>query len=182
VWSKSPGTGLKPLVHAPKVQENPARDGTTTEARSLATPTRLRGGRSRAPRKAVALAALLALAGMLPTTAAGAARSGSAGPEAEACLHIDRVTPFAPRGEVYVQLRASCEPRHFLREPSRLAYVEVLVSDLPPVGDDVRVFEDAPRARQTLVFRNLSMEAGDVVLVRLLRFGSILGLQSTVVP
>lgn len=143
-------------------------------------------GRCPAPRRArlalAALPALLALLGMLPATAATAARSDSAGSEAETCLHIDRITPFAPRGEVYVQVRASCGPRHFLSEPSRLAYVEVLVSDLPPVGEDVRVFEDAPRARQTLVFRNLSMEAGDVVLVRLLRFGSILGLQSAVVP
>jgi hypothetical protein len=125
------------------------------------------------------LVGVLAAAWLLPATALGA-RGAPTTPDP--CLHIDRITAFAPRGEVYVELRAACEPRHFRDETSRLAYVEVMASDLPPVGEDVRVFENEPQGRTTLVFRDLSIASGDVVLVRLLRFGEILGLQSVRVP
>lgn len=119
----------------------------------------------------------LAAALLLPTGAA--ARSG---PLDAPCLRLARITAFAPRGEVYVELHASCGPQDFAEEDSLLAYVEVLPNDLPPVGEDVRVFEDEPQGRSTLLFRGLSIASGDVVLVRLLRFGRILDLQSVMVP
>ena len=111
--------------------------------------------------------------------AAGAARNA---PVSAPCLQLERITAFAPRGEVYVELRASCGPEDFAEEDSFLAYVEVLPNDLPPVGEDVRVFQDAPQGRSTLLFRGLSIASGDVVLVRLLHFGRILDLQSVLVP
>lgn len=138
-----------------------------------------RPGRRAGPLRRAGLGGLLLAAGLLAAAAAGARGApAAAGP----CLHLEQVTAFAPRGEVYVELRAACEPRHFREEASRLAYVEVMASDLPPVGEDVRVFEDDPRGRTTLVFRDLSIASGDVVLVRLLRFGEILGLRSIRVP
>jgi hypothetical protein len=135
-------------------------------------PDRLRRRRRRAAFVALLLASLAA--------PASGRNDPVTGPSP--CLRIDRITAFAPRGEVYVELHASCGPQHFVHEDSLVAYVEVLPSDLPPVGEDVRVFEEHPRGRTTLLFRNLSLASGDVVLVRLLRLGEILGLQSVRVP
>jgi hypothetical protein len=134
----------------------------------------------RRPLLALALGTALALSPLLMPGAADARSGPVAG--RPPCLHLEGITAFAPRGEVYVELRAACGPGDFTDESSLLAYVEVLPSDLPPVGEDVRVFEDDPRGRTTLVFRDLSIASGDVVLVRLVRFGEILGLQTIRVP
>ena len=56
------------------------------------------------------------------------------------------------------------------------------MSDLPAVGQEVRVTSDAPRRKQTAVFRNLSFEEGDPLLVRLTRFDKIVDLRSIKVP
>lgn len=140
-----------------------------------------RGSTGDEPMRRHAIPALLC--GALLTLLAGAASARSDPRQASApCLHIDRITAFAPRREVYVELSASCGPEDFAQDDALLAYVEVLPSDLPPVGEDVRVFADDPQTRTTLLFQNLSIASGDVVLVRLLRFGEILGLQSVRVP
>lgn len=98
------------------------------------------------------------------------------------CIHIDRVTTFAPRGEVYIELSSSCTEVDFALEDPILAHVEVLVGDHSPASEDVRVYGSAPRQRETLVFRDLDFIQNDLVLVRLIRFGEILGLQSVKVP
>ncbi len=106
----------------------------------------------------------------------------SSAEELEGCLAIDRVTPFAPRGQVYVEVRAQCRPDHFEGEDPIIAYLELLVGENRALGEDVRVYSDVPEARLTFAFRDLDLVSGDVVLVRLVRFGTILGLQTAKVP
>jgi hypothetical protein len=101
---------------------------------------------------------------------------------AAACVQIDDVTAFAPRGEVYVRVAARCGEDDFDGEESILAYLEVLVSDLPPTGQDIRVHRDEPRRRSTYVFTNLAIAPGDPLLVRLLRFDEIVSHASITVP
>ncbi len=98
------------------------------------------------------------------------------------CIQIERVTAFAPRGEIYVQVQPTCSEDHFANDDQLIAYLEVLVSDLPPVGQDVRVRRSQPTRRLTYEFRDLDFEAGDPILVRLVRFGEILSLQSIKAP
>ena len=98
------------------------------------------------------------------------------------CLSIASVTPFAPRGEVYVVVQASCLDTDFDGEGPIVAYLELLLGDLPPIGEDVRIYRDDPRRRETFVFDDLVFESGDKLLVRLVRFGEILGLVSLKVP
>ena len=98
------------------------------------------------------------------------------------CLRIERVTAFAPRGEVYVEVRATCGPRDFPGKEPIIAQLEVLLSDLPPVWEDVRVPSDRAQGRFTYVFGDLGLATGDPVLVRLVRFGEVLDLQSIKVP
>ena len=121
---------------------------------------------------------LIALAALAFFASAPALAEGSPAQ----CIHIERVTAFAPRGEAYIELRADCRPEHFAGEDPIVAYLEVLVSDLPPVGEDVRVYGSAPRARETYEFRDLELESGNTILVRLTRFGEILAIRSVKVP
>jgi hypothetical protein len=101
---------------------------------------------------------------------------------AEGCLHIGRVTAFAPRGEVYVEVNATCGPEDFSTGEAIIAQLEVLLSDLPPVWEDVRVPVDQGQGRFTYLFEDLGLASGDPVLVRLVRFGTVLDLQSIKVP
>ena len=98
------------------------------------------------------------------------------------CLCIDQVTAFAPRGEVYVEVHTECQPEYFAAADPILAYLEVRVSDLPPIGEDVRVYGDDPKGRETFEFRDLELEPDDTIPVRLSRFGEILGIRSVRVP
>ena len=59
--------------------------------------------------------------------------------ESYVCGPDGRVIAFAPRGELYVEVKADCGAADFEREDSIVAYLEVLVGDRPVVGDDVRV-------------------------------------------
>jgi len=102
--------------------------------------------------------------------------------ESASCLRIDRVTAFAPRGEVYVEVQASCTSADFQAEDSIHAYLEVLVGEAAVVGDDVRVVPSEPRIRKTFTFRDLALSVGQPVLVRLVRFGEILDLETFKVP
>jgi hypothetical protein len=128
--------------------------------------------RRRWPGGVLALLVGLGLHGSAAGSAAGAA----------GCVQIDDVTAFAPRGEVYVRVAARCEDGDFEGEQSILAYLEVLVSDLPPIGQDIRVHRDEPRRRSTYVFSNLAIAHGDPLLVRLVRFDEIVSHVSVTVP
>lgn len=101
---------------------------------------------------------------------------------ARACLAIESVSIFRPRGEVYVEIASTCTEADFAREDPILAYLEVLLSDLPPESQDIRIYSDSPQRRQTVVFRELTLEKDQQVLVRLIRFGEILGLRTLKVP
>ncbi len=94
------------------------------------------------------------------------------------CLRLERATAFSPRGEIYVDVQASCTPEDFGPADPIVAYVEVLLGNLPAVSEEVRIYADAPNRRDTLLFEGLSFQAGDSILVRLVRFGEILGLLS----
>jgi hypothetical protein len=50
------------------------------------------------------------------------------------------------------------------------------------VWEEVRVSSDQAQRRFTYVFESLGLASGDPVLVRLVRFGDVLDLQSVVVP
>ena len=102
--------------------------------------------------------------------------------ESGSCLHIERVTAFAPRRAVYVEVQARCSARNFEQHDPIVAYLEVLVGEQSTVGEDVRVHASAPRERQTFEFRDLPLEHGQPLLVRLVRFGEILRLQTIIVP
>lgn len=101
---------------------------------------------------------------------------------ARACVAIDSISVFRPRGEVYVVISSTCSEADFAREDPVLAYLEVLLSDLPPESQDIRVYGDSPQRRQTIVFRELALKKNQQVLVRLVRFGEILGLRTLKVP
>ena len=98
------------------------------------------------------------------------------------CLRIERVTAFAPRDEVYVEIAASCEARDFEHDDTVQAYLEVLTSDLPAVGRDLRVYRDESPRRMTFEFLDLGFEVGDSILVRLVRSGEIIDLLSIKAP
>jgi hypothetical protein len=125
-------------------------------------------------------------AGVLMLLAAGALLTQPVTAESTArvsgCIGVRQVTTFAPRGDVYVEVQASCTPEHFDAEDPIVAYLEVLVRDASPVGEDVRVYADRPNQRSTLEFHDLHFETGDSILVRLSRFGQILAIQSVQVP
>ncbi len=108
--------------------------------------------------------------------------AAGAGDDLGSCLHIERVTAFAPRRAVYVEVHARCSARNFEQHDPIVAYLEVLVGEQSTVGEDVRVHASAPRERQTFEFRELPLEHGQPLLVRLMRFGEILRLQSITVP
>ena len=112
-------------------------------------------------------------------TAGGQPRENAA---ARACMAIESVSIFRPRGEIYVVVKSSCTEEDFAREDPMLAYLEVLLSDLPPESQDIRIYGDSPQRRQTIVFRELALEKDQQVLVRLVRFGEILGLRTMKVP
>ena len=118
---------------------------------------------------------LIALLVASPSAAGDEDESGS-------CLHIDRVTAFAPRRAVYVEVQARCSARNFAQNDPIVAYLEVMVGEQSTVGEDVRVHASAPRQRQTFEFRDLPLEHGQPLLVRLVRFGEILRLQIISVP
>ncbi len=118
---------------------------------------------------------LIALLVASPATVGAEGESGS-------CLHIERVTAFAPRGAVYVEVQARCSARNFEQHDPIVAYLEVLVGEQSTVGEDVRVHASAPRERQTFEFRDLPLEHGEPLLARLVRFGEILRLQTITVP
>ncbi len=101
---------------------------------------------------------------------------------ASSCLSLASATAFAPRGEVYVDVRASCGDDDFQVEEPIVAYVELLVSDLPPVARDVIVYPEQPNAREMLLFADLSLDSGASVLVRLVHRGEIRSLISVKVP
>jgi len=124
-----------------------------------------------------------------PGIAFGLALLLLAGPAARAddvqpgpCLRIARVTAFAPRGEVYVEINATCSADHFRGEEAIIAQLEVLLSDLPAVWEDVRVARDQAQGRLTFAFEDLDLARGDPVLVRLVHFGRVLDLTSIKVP
>ncbi len=98
------------------------------------------------------------------------------------CVRIERVTAFAPRGEVYVEVGANCDEADFQDEDPVLVYLEVLVGSRHPVGEDVRFYSDDDVPGGTFVFRDLDFERGDPLLARIVRFGKILSLQSIRVP
>lgn len=129
----------------------------------------------RGPRPPKLLLHALALLALL-------APAASADELAASCLRIQRVTAFAPRGQVYVEVQAACAPRQFEDEDPILAYLELLVRDQGAVGEDVRIYSDQPSRVLTFEFRDLDLIKGDPVLVRLVRFGEILGLETIVVP
>ena len=106
----------------------------------------------------------------------------SAEDDAGSCLQIARVTAFAPRGTVYVEIEASCDAKDFEQHDPIVVYLEVLVGEQSTVGEDVRVHASAPRGRETFEFRDLLLEHGQPLLVRLMRFGEILGLEAVTVP
>ena len=118
---------------------------------------------------------LTALLLAIPSQAGAEDESGS-------CLHIARVTAFAPRGTVYVEVEARCDAKDFEQHDPIVVYLEVLVGEQSTVGEDVRVHESAPRERQTFEFRDLLLENGQPLLVRLTRFGEILDLETVTVP
>ena len=123
-----------------------------------------------------------ALAAALTTLFLAAPAAGEDEGARASCLRIERITAFAPRDEVYVELAADCEARDFEREDTVQAYLEVLVSDLPGVGRDVRVYpEESPR-RKTYAFRGLGFGSGDAILVRLTRDAEIVDLKSIQAP
>ena len=112
-----------------------------------------------------AVAASVGLLLSLTATHATAAESS--------CMSLANATAFAPRGEVYVEVRANCGEDDFGVEDPIVAYVELLVSDLPPIARDVLVYPERPNAREMLLFANLSLESGSSVLVRLVHRGEI---------
>jgi hypothetical protein len=97
------------------------------------------------------------------------------------CLGLGDVTAFTPRGEVYVEVVSTCGARDFADEDPIVSHLEVLVSDLPPVTDDIIVYSDA-REGGTHVFSGLEFGSGDPILVRLIRFGDIQGLRILKAP
>ena len=118
---------------------------------------------------------LIALLVASPATVGAEDESGS-------CLHIERVTAFAPRGAVYVEIQARCTARDSEQHDPIVTYLEVQVGEQSTLGEDVRVHASAPQERQTFEFRELPLEHGQPLLVRLTRFGKILRLQSVTVP
>jgi hypothetical protein len=120
---------------------------------------------------AVAIAALV----LAPAVATADAAPGP-------CLKLDQITVFAPRNEVYVRLATSCEDVHFEEEDPVQAYVEVMVSDLPPVGRDVRLYREESARGLVLDFRGLGIHSGEALLVRLVQNGEIVDLRTVVAP
>ena len=94
------------------------------------------------------------------------------------CVHIERVAAFATQDEVYVEILANCDESDFRWEDPVLVNLEVLVGDLHPAGDEVRIYSDDSDPHLTFVFRDLEFARGDPLLVRIVRFGKILSLQS----
>jgi hypothetical protein len=106
----------------------------------------------------------------------------SAAPRPASCIEIERIMAFAPRGEVYVEIRTACEVDDFAEEDSIVAYLELHTVSPSATGEDIRVYPDEPRSRRTLSFQNLDLASGDPLLVRLVHFGEIIGLETTKVP
>ena len=98
------------------------------------------------------------------------------------CIKLGSVTAFQPRGEIYVQVNSTCSAVDFERDDPIVSHVEVLVGGLPPATQEVVVYGTSPTSGGTLLFSGLSLEPGDPVLVRLMRFGEILHLHTLRVP
>lgn len=92
------------------------------------------------------------------------------------CLALTRATAFAPRNEIYIELREECGEADFAISDPISATVEVLISDLPPVAEDVQLYSDEDRPPATLIFDTLEFSPGNVILVRLIASGEVLGL------
>lgn len=98
------------------------------------------------------------------------------------CLKLGQTTVFAPRGEVYVSVKADCKESDFQFESGILAYLEVVVDDQTVLGRDVRVDREAPRSRQTFSFDDLDLVKDQPLLIRLTSSGEIIALQTVRVP
>jgi len=98
------------------------------------------------------------------------------------CIRIEQITAFAPRGEVYVQLGTECGKSDFGSEKSIVAHLEVHTGDAATFVEDFRVYADEPQGSRTVAFEGLELKSGDPLLVRLIRFGRILALQTILVP
>lgn len=119
--------------------------------------------------------ACVLLAAVCPVTVAAADST-------RPCLALGDVTAFTPRGEVYVEVVSTCTARDFATEDPIVSHLEVLVSDLPPVTQDVIVDAHRTRNGETFVFSSLDFASGDPILVRLVRFGEIQGLRILKAP
>lgn len=106
----------------------------------------------------------------------------SAAPPGVGCIRIEQITAFAPRGEVYVQLGTDCGKSDFGGERSIVAHLEVHTGNAATFAEDFRVYSDEPQGRRTVAFEGLELQSGDPLLVRLIRFGKILALQTILVP
>jgi hypothetical protein len=123
---------------------------------------------------------MLALATILVAPAvAGAQVPAQVG---SGCLDVSGVTAFEPRGELYVSVQARCAEDDFDYDDSLVAYLEVVLDETNTIGDDVRVYADDPRAKQTFQFTGLDLEPNQLVMVRLVRMGEIMSLQTIRVP
>jgi len=134
--------------------------------------------RGRRMRSAATRATMAVLACALLPTAAGAANDRRSGD----CVRIANVTAFSPRDEVYVEVVASCQPHDFEAGDPVIAYVEVLLSDLPPATEAVRVYASDPEARSTVVYEDLPINRGDQVLVRIVNSGEIVSIRTILAP
>jgi len=106
----------------------------------------------------------------------------SAPPPDVGCIRIEQITAFAPRGEVYVQLGTECGKGDFGSERSIVAHLEVHTGSAATFIEDFRVYSDEPQGQRTVAFEGLELQSGDPLLVRLIRFGRILALQTILVP
>jgi hypothetical protein len=123
------------------------------------------------------LPAFILLVALSPASAS----SGSSANGAH-CIRIEQITAFAPRGEVYVQLGANCQKADFGGEKSIVAHLEVHTGDAATFIEDFRIYSDEPQGSRTIAFEGLELKSGDPLLVRLIRFGRILALQTVLVP
>lgn len=115
---------------------------------------------------------------LLPARSALASAPGSD----VGCIQIEQITAFAPRGEVYVQLGTDCGKSDFGTEKSIVAHLEVHTGNAATFIEDFRVYSDEPKGSRTVAFEGLELQSGDPLLVRLIRFGRILALQTILVP
>lgn len=63
-----------------------------------------------------------------------------------------------------------------------MAHLEVHTGSAATFIEDFRVYSDEPQGQRTVAFEGLELQSGDPLLVRLVRFGKILALQTILVP